>query len=73
MKNSVELKYADYYLRVFDKLSKSEGYAAKEFGRLEGILKKGGLAPAKVDEITAKVNVLRKFVEKAAEEVKDEL
>ncbi|KAK1776481.1 thioredoxin-like protein [Copromyces sp. CBS 386.78] len=73
LKNSVELKYADYYLRVFDKLSKSEGYAAKEFARLEGILKKGGLAQAKVDELTAKVNILRKFVEKAAEGVKDEL
>lgn len=69
----VQLKYADYYLRVFDKLSKSEGYAAKEFARLEGILKKGGLASAKVDELTAKVNVLRKFVEEKAEEIKDEL
>ncbi|KAA8633535.1 hypothetical protein SMACR_02589 [Sordaria macrospora] len=73
LKNSAELKYADYYLRVFDKLSKNEGYAAKEFARLEGILKKGGLAQAKVDELTAKVNVLRKFVEKAVEDVKDEL
>ncbi|OAQ64380.1 ER-resident thioredoxin protein [Pochonia chlamydosporia 170] len=68
--------YAKYYVRVFDKLSKSDNFVAKELSRLEGILEKGGLAPSKRDEIQSKTNILRRFAEKAAEkaeELKDEL
>jgi len=64
-------KYAEYYIRVFDKLSKNEGYVTKELKRLEGIVSKPGLAPLKLDELTSKVNILRKFAEK--DEGKDEL
>lgn len=70
--DQAQLKYAEYYVRVFDKLNKSDGYVAKELARLDGILSKGGLAPAKRDEITRKTNVLRKFVEKV-QDIKDEL
>lgn len=70
-KEKAEAKYADYYVRVFDKIEKSEGYVAKELARLQGILKKGGLAPKKVDEITLKTNVLKRFANKATG--KDEL
>lgn len=74
LKEQAQHKYAEYYIRVFDKLTKSEGFAAKELARLEGILKKGGLAPAKIDELTTKTNVLRKFVNKVTgQESKDEL
>ncbi|KXX80912.1 Protein disulfide-isomerase erp38 [Madurella mycetomatis] len=74
LKEHAQYKYAEYYIRVFDKLSKSEGYATKELARLEGILKKGGLAPSKLDELTSKTNILRKFLEKVTgEEKKDEL
>lgn len=74
--DDAKYKYAEYYIRVFDKLSKSDNYVAKELSRLEGILEKGGLAPSKRDEIQSKTNVLRRFAEKAAEkaeEIKDEL
>ncbi|AEO56219.1 hypothetical protein MYCTH_2300901 [Thermothelomyces thermophilus ATCC 42464] len=71
--DEVQAKYAKYYLRVFEKLSKSEEYAAKELARLEGIIKKGGLVPTKLDELTIKTNVLRKFVEKATDGEKEEL
>ncbi|KAK3685013.1 thioredoxin-like protein [Podospora appendiculata] len=71
LKDKAQTKYAEYYIRVFDKLSKNDGFAAKEFARLDGIIKKGGLAPAKLDELTAKKNVLAKFVEKITG--KDEL
>lgn len=67
-----QVKYAEYYLRVFDKLSKNDDFASKELARLDGILRKGGLAPAKVDELTAKTNVLRRFVKKVTD-LKDEL
>ncbi|PNY26551.1 Protein disulfide-isomerase erp38 [Tolypocladium capitatum] len=75
LKNDAQYKYAEYYVHVFDKLNRSEGYTAKELARLDGILSKGGLAPTKRDELQRKANVLRKFVEKVAEkaEVKDEL
>ncbi|KAI1076048.1 thioredoxin-like protein [Whalleya microplaca] len=70
-----QYKYAQYYVRVFDKLSQNEGYVAKESARLDGIIKKGGLAPAKLDELQSKTNILKQFVQQAAEEVtgKDEL
>lgn len=74
LKEQAQKKYAEYYLRVFEKLSKNKEYATKELARLEGIIKKGGLAPVKVDELTGKTNILRRFVEKATgEKSKDEL
>ncbi|PHH82064.1 hypothetical protein CDD82_7145 [Ophiocordyceps australis] len=76
LKENAQYKYAEYYVRVFDKLKSNDDYASKELSRLDGMLSKGGLAPKKRDEIQRKTNVLRKFVEKVAdeaEEVKDEL
>ncbi|QSZ37113.1 hypothetical protein DSL72_009206 [Monilinia vaccinii-corymbosi] len=70
-KGSAQAKYAEYYVKVFDKLSKSDNYAAKELARLDGIIKKGGVVPEKLDEFTTKSNILRKFLEKATG--KDEL
>lgn len=75
LKDTAQYKYAEYYVKVFDKLNGSDTYAAKELARLEGILSKGGLAPAKRDEIRVKTNVLRKFiqdvVDKVGEKVED--
>lgn len=64
LKEQASYKYAEYYVKVFDKITKNDGYAAKELARLDSILKKGGLAPAKLDEFTSKTNILKKFVEK---------
>jgi len=66
LKDNAQYKYAEYYVKVFDKLSKSDTYAAKELARLDGLMKKGGLAPAKIDEFTSKTNILRRFVEKVS-------
>jgi protein disulfide-isomerase A6 len=74
--DAAQLKYAEYYVRVFDKLNSSDSYVAKELARLNNILTKGGLAPSKRDEIERKTNVLRKFaaqVSEKIEEIKDEL
>ncbi|KAI0011047.1 disulfide isomerase [Xylariaceae sp. FL0662B] len=70
-----QYKYAQYYIRVFDKLAQNEGYVAKEAARLDGIIKKGGLAPAKLDELQSKSNILKQFVQQVEEKVtgKDEL
>ncbi|KAK6219202.1 hypothetical protein LQW54_002451 [Pestalotiopsis sp. IQ-011] len=71
-----QYKYAEYYIRVFDKLSKSDNWVAKELSRLDGIIKKGGLAPTKLDELQSKTNILKQFVADVAEKVtgsKDEL
>jgi protein disulfide-isomerase A6 len=69
--SDAQYKYAEYYLRVFDKLSKNDDYVSKELLRLDGILKKGGLAPSKLDELTSKTNILRRFINKVTG--KDEL
>lgn len=76
----VQERYAQYYVKVTEKLSQSDAYVAKEFARLKKILEKGGLAPEKVDDIVSRSNILRQFLgvqekaEKAeeAEEVKKE-
>ncbi|TAQ90273.1 hypothetical protein B7494_g1446 [Chlorociboria aeruginascens] len=62
LKAEAQYKYAEYYVKVFDKLSKSDVYAAKELARLDNIIKKGGLAPQKLDEFTSKTNILKRFV-----------
>lgn len=55
-------KYAEYYVKVSAKVSKNPGYVEKELARLQSLLKKGGLAPEKVDDLTSRSNVLRRFV-----------
>ncbi|KAI4717605.1 protein disulfide-isomerase tigA precursor [Aureobasidium sp. EXF-10727] len=64
--------YAQYYVKVFDKLAQNPGYVEKESKRLNSLLKKGGLAPAKVDDLTKRSNILSKFVAKV-QSVKEEL
>lgn len=64
-------KAGDYYIRVFEKLAKNEGYVTKEIARLEGIIAKGGLVATKLDELIKKVNILGKFSDKF--DGKDEL
>ncbi|KKY18909.1 putative disulfide isomerase [Phaeomoniella chlamydospora] len=67
-------KYAEYYLKVLDKLGKSEGYAQKESARLAGLLKKSdGLAKEKVDDLTKRSNILKNFLAGKAEDIKEEL
>ena len=62
-KAAVDLKdkYAEYYVKVSKKLSENQGYVEKELARLEGLIKKGGLAPEKLDDLTSRSNILRKF------------
>jgi protein disulfide-isomerase A6 len=64
-------QYAEYYVKVSDKVSKNQGYVEKELARLQGLLKKGGLAPEKIDDLTSRSNILRKF--KGEEPIKQEL
>lgn len=64
-------KYAVYYVKVLDKLGKSQNYAEKELARLEGLVKKGGLAPEKLDDLMSRSNILRKFSKQ--ESIKEEL
>jgi protein disulfide-isomerase A6 len=53
--------FAAYYGKVAEKVKKNSGYVDKELSRLEGILKKGGLAPQKIDDLTSRSNILRRF------------
>lgn len=67
-------KYAEYYAKVARKAAENEGYVEKELARLQGIVRKGGLAPEKVDDLKSRSNVLNVF-KNAAEEApaKEEL
>lgn len=53
-------------------MTKDETFAERELKRLNNILEKGGLRSDKIDDLTARSNVLRKFQKKIAE-IKDEL
>lgn len=68
--NGLNDKYAQYYVKVFEKLGNSQQYVEKELARLESLIKKGGLAPQKLDDLTSRANILRSFSSKedAAEE-----
>lgn len=65
-------KYAAYYMKVFEKLTTNSGYVEKESNRLKSLLKKGGLAPEKLDDLVKRSNILSKFSAKV-EELKQEL
>lgn len=69
----VQDKYAQYYVKVADKISQNQEYVGKEFARLQKILAKGGFAPEKLDDLIARSNVLRRFLGKEEEAKKDEL
>lgn len=64
-------KYAAYYVKALEKLGKNPKYARKEQTRLAGLLKKGGLAPEKIDDLTKRSNILSRFLVK--DEGKSEL
>ena len=59
--NGMKDKYAQYYIKVFAKLGESRQYAEKELARLQGMMKKGGLAPEKLDDLMSRANILRSF------------
>lgn len=67
----VKGKSVEYYLRAISKLSGNPDYARKEQSRLAGLLKKGGLAPEKADDLQRRYNVLSRFL--ASEDSKSEL
>lgn len=68
-------KYAQYYVKVAEKLSQNKEYASKEFARLTKIIAKGGSAPEKIDDLISRSNVLRQFLipENDDVDMKDEL
>lgn len=65
----------EYYLKALAKLTGNPEYAMKEQSRLAGILKRGGLAPEKIDDLQRRSNILAKFLVKDGQsgELKEEL
>ncbi|KAI9439976.1 disulfide isomerase [Lactarius indigo] len=65
---------ANHYLRVMEKVvNGSEDYITKESKRLASILQKRTLAPAKIDEIKVKANILAAFVAEKVVEARDSI
>ena len=61
-------KYAEYYVKVFNKIGANSEYAAKELMRLQGLIAKGNQAPEKMDDLISRSNILSKFIADDAEE-----
>ena len=57
-------QYAEYYVKVLQKLVQDPDYVKNEETRLAGLLKKGGLAQEKIDDMTSRSNILKKFLVK---------
>jgi protein disulfide-isomerase A6 len=66
-------KSTEYYLKALAKITGNPEYAMKEQTRLAGLLKKGGLSPEKIDDMTKRSNILSKFLLKDGGELKSEL
>lgn len=69
-------KYAVYYSKVAAKVQENAQYVEKELSRLQSMLKKGGLSPEKIDDLTSRSNILNIFKnDKAADtaSVKEDL
>lgn len=66
---------SEYYVKVLGKLKTNDAWLEKETTRLQGMLNKGGLARSKEDDLTRRLNVLKRFAkgEADADEVKAEL
>ena len=54
-------RFAEYYARVVEKVKKNPDYLDKELARLQGIIKKGGIALEKLDDLTSRSNILKRF------------
>ena len=65
-------KSTEYYLKALTKITGNPEYAMKEQTRLAGLLKKGGLAPEKIDDLQKRSNILARFLVKD-DEAKSEL
>ncbi|CAO2655184.1 Nn.00g102480.m01.CDS01 [Neocucurbitaria sp. VM-36] len=55
-------KYAQYYVKVFQKIGANKEYAEKELKRLQGLIGKGNLAQEKLDDLTSRSNILKRFL-----------
>ncbi|KAJ4405729.1 hypothetical protein N0V91_005036 [Didymella pomorum] len=60
--STLQDKYAQYYVKVFQKAGANKEYAQKESNRLQGLISKGNLAPEKLDDLISRSNILKKFL-----------
>ncbi|KAJ1860938.1 hypothetical protein LPJ73_001178 [Coemansia sp. RSA 2703] len=87
VKDTTQVKFAKYYVKVMEKMSSATDFASKEAERLAGIVKSGAVSASKLDGFTIRQNVLNVFLgksqateekaedaeEKEADRAKDEL
>ncbi len=62
LQDNIQDKYAQYYVKVFEKSGANTGYAEKEWKRLQGLIGKGSLAQEKMDDLISRSNILKKFI-----------
>ncbi|KAJ2787192.1 hypothetical protein GGI15_000912 [Coemansia interrupta] len=74
VKDTTQVKFAKYYVKVMEKMSSATDFASKEAERLAGIVKSGAVSASKLDGFTIRQNVLNVFLGKsqATEEKADD-
>lgn len=58
---SIDHKYAPYYVKVAKKLQEKSTYITEELERLKKMVSSGGVHPEKLDDITMRQNILKRF------------
>ncbi|KAF3908389.1 Thioredoxin [Orbilia brochopaga] len=61
-------KYKEYYIKVANKMKEKSAYVTDELARLSKMIAKGGLHQDKLEDITKRHNILKRFQEGAAGE-----
>ena len=59
---ALQARYAEYYGRVAGKVAEQADYAEREGARLRKLMAQGGLPAEKLDDLTARSNILGRFV-----------
>ncbi|KAJ2896952.1 hypothetical protein GGI21_004995 [Coemansia aciculifera] len=71
-KDKTQVKLAQYYVKVMEKMNSASDFASKEAERLKNIVKSGAVSASKLDGFTIRQNVLNVFLGKSDEAKKQE-
>ncbi|KAJ2797755.1 hypothetical protein H4R21_004194, partial [Coemansia helicoidea] len=72
VKDTTQVKFAKYYVKVMEKMASASDFASKEAERLSAIVKSGAMSASKLDGFTIRQNVLKVFLGKDAKDAAEE-
>ncbi|KAJ2782367.1 hypothetical protein H4R18_002300 [Coemansia javaensis] len=68
IKDKTQAKFAEYYVKVMEKMASASDFASKEAERLANVVKTGAISASKLDGFTIRQNVLKVFLGKDSSE-----